>query len=66
MLLGRKTYEIFAAHSLFVGEDDPFGRTFNQVTKYVAAEIARLKQGDGPMLLTQGNSVLLHPLLPPA
>lgn len=49
LLLGRKTYEIFAAHCLVVGEDDPFGRTFNQVTKYVAAEIARLKQGDGPI-----------------
>ncbi len=60
LLLGRKTCEIFAAHCLFVGEGDPFGRTFNQVTKYVAAEIARLKQGDGPMLLTQGNSGLQH------
>lgn len=49
LLLARKTYEIFAAHCLFVDEDDPFGRTFNQVTKYVAAEIARLKQGDGPI-----------------
>jgi dihydrofolate reductase len=29
----------------------------------VAAEIARLKQGDEPMLLTQGNNVLLQTLL---
>lgn len=29
----------------------------------VAAEIARLKQGDGPMLLTQRSNVLLQTLL---
>ena len=83
LLLGRKTYEIFAAHWPFVGEDDPIGKAFNEVTKYVAtsstaplswknsvalkgdvaAEIARLKQGDGPTLLTQGSSVLLQTLL---
>jgi len=83
LLLGRRTYEIFAAHWPFVGEDDPIGRTFNEVTKYVATTsaaplgwhnsvalegdvataVARLKQGDGPMLLTQGSSVLLQTLL---
>ena len=83
LLLGRKTYEIFAAHWPFVAEDDPIGRTFNEVTKYVATSstaplgwrnsvalqgdvataVARLKQGDGPMLLTQGSSVLLQTLL---
>ncbi|TAJ94944.1 MAG: dihydrofolate reductase [Reyranella sp.] len=83
LLLGRKTYEIFAAHWPFVGEDDPIGKTFNEVTKYVAtssttpltwknsvalngdvaARIARLKQGKGPILLTQGSSVLLQTLL---
>ena len=83
LLLGRKTYEIFAAHWPFVGEDDPIGKAFNGVTKYVAtsstaplswrnsvalkgdvaAEVSRLKQGDGPMLLTQGSSVLLQTLL---
>ena len=72
LLLGRTTYEFFAAHRPFVSEDDPIGRTLNQVAKYVAtspsaplgwqnsvalkgdvaAEIARLKQGDGPILLT--------------
>ncbi|WP_349433324.1 dihydrofolate reductase family protein [Pararhizobium sp. A13] len=36
LLLGRKTYEIFAAHWPYVGEDDPIGRLFNSVTKYVA------------------------------
>jgi len=83
LLLGRKTYEIFAAHWPFVGEDDPIGRIFNEVTKYVAtsscspltwknsvaltgdvvAEVARLKQGTGPVLLTQGSSMLLQTLL---
>jgi dihydrofolate reductase len=65
LLLGRKTCEIFAARWRLVGEDDPFGRTFSQVTKYVAAEIARLRQGDGPILLTQGSNVLLQTLLAP-
>jgi dihydrofolate reductase len=36
LLLGRKTYEIFAAHWPYVGADDPIGKTFNAVTKYVA------------------------------
>ena len=83
LLLGRKTYEIFAAHWPFVGEDDPIGKTFKEVIKYVAtssteplawknsvtlkgdvaAEIARLKEGAGPVLLSQGSSVLLQTLL---
>ncbi|MGO7899036.1 dihydrofolate reductase family protein [Rhizobium ruizarguesonis] len=83
LLLGRKTYEIFAAHWPFVGKDDPIGKVFNAVTKYVATtstepltwansvalrgdaatEIARLKQQDGPVLLTQGSSGLLQTLL---
>ena len=83
LLLGRKTYDIFAAHWPFVEENDPIGRVFNQVTKYVAtssttplewnnsislagdvvADIARLKQADGPVLLTQGSSMLLQTLL---
>lgn len=83
LLLGRKTYEIFAAHWPFMG-DDPIAVSFNAVTKYVATsspsepltwnnsarltgdvpgEIKRLKQGDGPNLLTQGSSVLLQTLL---
>jgi len=83
LLLGRKTYEIFAAHWPFVGSDDPIGVVFAAATKYVAtsateplawansvalrgdvaAGIARLKQEDGPTLLTQGSSVLLQTLL---
>ena len=36
LLLGRKTYEIFAAHWPHVGKDDPMGQLFDSVTKYVA------------------------------
>jgi dihydrofolate reductase len=81
LLLGRKTYEIFAAHWPYV-EEEP-AEKFNAVTKYVvtsstepltwknsvalrgnvAAEVARLKQGDGPDLLIQGSSQLIQALL---
>jgi len=83
LLLGRRTYEIFAAHWPYVPEDDPIGKVFNATRKYVvtsssepltwqnstailaniAAEIARLKQQDGPMLLLQGSSELIQTLL---
>jgi len=36
LLLGRKTYDIFAAFWPFVGDDDPIGQRFNSVVKYVA------------------------------
>ena len=37
LLLGRKTYEIFAAHWPFVGEGDPIGTAFDRATKYVVS-----------------------------
>ncbi len=40
LLLGRKTYDIFAAHWPYVGEDHPIGSLFNSVTKYVATRSA--------------------------
>ncbi|WP_340644247.1 dihydrofolate reductase family protein [Phenylobacterium sp.] len=83
LLLGRKTYEIFAAHWPFAEAGDPVREAFGACTKYVATrsdqafgwenttpmrgdvagEVARLKQGEGPVLLTQGSSVLLQTLL---
>ena len=36
LLLGRKTYEIFAAHWPYVEAGDPIADSFNTVTKYVA------------------------------
>lgn len=84
LLLGRKTYEIFAAHWPYAegGPDDDIARTFNSIRKYVATrkglelswsgsialpdaatEVASLKQGDGPPLVTQGSSDLIQTLL---
>jgi dihydrofolate reductase len=85
LLLGRKTYEIFAAHWPHAegGPDDGIAKQFNRITKYVAtrsgevdtswnktvvlrdgaAEVAKLKQEDGPALVTQGSSELVHALL---
>ena len=37
LLLGRKTYDIFAAHFPHADPSDPIAGTFNQVTKYVAS-----------------------------
>lgn len=43
LLLGRKTWEIFAAHWPYVGADDPMGALFDRVIKYV------LTRGDDPL-----------------
>jgi len=45
LLLGRKTYEIFAAHWPYVGADDPIGPLFDRTTKYVATRNPNLKPG---------------------
>jgi dihydrofolate reductase len=85
LLLGRKTYEIFAAYWPYYDEDAPDGgiaKRFNAVNKYVVsasgevdtgwkgsvllrdlAEVKRLKREDGPALVTQGSSELVHALL---
>jgi dihydrofolate reductase len=85
LLLGRKTYEIFAAHWPYYDEGAPHGgiaKLFNEIQKYVVsgsgevdtswarsvllrdiAEVRRLKQEDGPNLVTQGSTELVHALL---
>jgi dihydrofolate reductase len=84
LLLGRRTYEIFAAHWPHAegGPHDDIARTFNRITKYVttrkgvdltwkgsvvlrdaAKDVATLKQEDGPTLVTQGSTELVHALL---
>jgi dihydrofolate reductase len=82
LLLGRRTYDIFAAHWPRAG-DDPIAVKFNGVIKYVATSrpdtlkwvnsqalkgapqdaVAKLKDGDGPPLLTQGSAQLLQALI---
>jgi len=54
LLLGRKTYEIFAAHWPYAegGEDDFIAKRFNSITKYVATR--------STMELTWKGSVALH------
>jgi dihydrofolate reductase len=54
LLLGRKTYEIFAAHWPYAegGDDDSIAKLFNSTTKYVATR--------STMSLTWTGSVALH------
>jgi dihydrofolate reductase len=85
LLLGRKTYEIFAAYWPYHDEDAPHGgiaKLFNHIKKYAVsrsgevdtswarsvllrdiADVKRLKQEDGPNLVTQGSTELVHALL---
>jgi dihydrofolate reductase len=86
LMLGRRTYDIFAAYWPHVAEDAPhrgLADQFNGTAKHVAthhpdtlgwrnsrplepdivAAVRRLKQDDGPDLVTQGSSDLVHQLL---
>jgi dihydrofolate reductase len=85
LLLGRKTYEIFAAYWPYYDRDAPhrgIATLFNDITKYVVsrsgevdsswagsvllrdiADVKRLQQEDGPNLVTQGSTELVHALL---
>ncbi|HSX64942.1 MAG TPA: dihydrofolate reductase family protein, partial [Pseudoxanthomonas sp.] len=86
LVLGRRTYDIFAGYWPQVPGDAPHGRiadAFNGATKHVAthhpgtlgwqnshtlgadaiAALRELKRRDGPDLVTQGSSELLHQLL---
>lgn len=85
LLLGRKTYEIFAAYWPYQDKTAPHGNIatlFNDIRKYVVsrsgdvdtnwqssvllrdiAEVKRLREEDGPNLVTQGSTELVHTLL---
>ena len=84
LLLGRKTYEIFAAYWPYHENVSHGGiaKRFNETTKYTVsrsgevdtswqgsvllrdiAEVKRLKQEEGPNLVTQGSTELVHALL---
>ncbi len=85
LLLGRKTYEIFAAYWPYYdagGSDAGIAKLFNEIKKYAVsrsgevdtswqrsvllrdiADVKRLKQEDGPNLVTQGSTELVHALL---
>src|SRR5689334_19507440 len=84
LLLGRRTYEIFAAYWPYYDDAEHGGiaQLFNNVKKYVVSRsgkvdtgwensvllrdidgVKRLKQENGPNLLTQGSTELVHALL---
>src|SRR5258705_4313055 len=84
LLLGRKTYETFAAYWPYYYENAPhsgIAKLFNEIKKYAVsrsgevdtswqgsvllrdiADVKRLKQEDGPNLVTQGSTELVHAL----
>lgn len=52
LLLGRKTYDIFAAHWPFVTDpNDPIAPIFNRITKYVASRSAKTLAWQNSQLL---------------
>ncbi len=85
LLLGRKTYEIFAAYWPYYDENAPDGgiaKLFKGIQKYAVSRagevdtswqgsvllrdidaVKRLKQEDGPNLVTQGSTELVQALL---
>jgi dihydrofolate reductase len=85
LLLGRKTYEIFAAHWPYYDDSAPDGgiaKLFREIRKYLVSrsgdvdtswqgsvllrsidEVKRLREEDGPNLVTQGSTELVHALL---
>src|SRR5258705_5638848 len=85
LLLGRKTYEIFAGYWPYYYENahhSGIAKLFNEIKKYAVsrsgevdtswqgsvllrdiADVKRLKQEDGPNLVTQGSTQLVHALL---
>src|ERR671911_1323365 len=54
LLLGRTTYEIFAAHWPHVPDDDPVGAVLNLIPKYVASTTLKMVEWNNSTLL-QGD-----------
>ncbi len=52
LLLGRKTYQEFAASWPLVGDDNPVAAKFNQVPKYVASRTLQTAEWNNSTLLT--------------
>ena len=83
LLLGRKTYEIFAAYWPYYDQGHGgIAKLFNEIKKYAVSrsgevdtswagsvllrdivDVKRLRQEDGPNLVTQGSTELVHALL---
>jgi len=79
LLLGRKTYEIFAAHFPDAGDDHPMNNATKfvatstssklewknsvSITGNIATEVSRLKDQDGPLLQVHGSWQLIQTLL---
>jgi dihydrofolate reductase len=85
LLLGRKTYEIFAAYWPYydpTGAAGGIAKRFDAIQKYVVsrsgdvdtswrgsvllrgiADVEGVRAGDGPNLVTQGSTELVHALL---
>lgn len=54
LLLGRRTYEILAAHWPRVGDDDPIAATLNRIPKHVVSTTLR-DPGWGPVEVIAGD-----------
>jgi len=52
LLLGRKTYDIFAAHWPNAGDDNPVTQKFNKATKYVATSSPKTLAWENSQALT--------------
>jgi dihydrofolate reductase len=63
LLLGRKTYDIFAAHWPYVSDpNDPIAAVFNRVTKYVASRSNRKLSWQNSQLLGEDIVASLNKL----
>lgn len=57
LLLGRRTYEIFAAHWPHMPADDPIAATFNRISKYVLSRSSLMLDWQGSARLPDIEAV---------